>query len=75
MILRQEDTGEWKYEVRGTKYEVKELGATELRRGGGWKEAKPEQAWGMNQSTREVDTRVVCRAMKRCSHGTTVHHK
>ncbi len=27
----QEDTGEIKYEVRSTKYEVKELGATGLR--------------------------------------------
>ncbi len=31
MTLRQEETGEIKYEVRRTKYEVKELGATELR--------------------------------------------
>ncbi len=31
MALRQGDTGEIKYEVRGTKYEVFKFGATELR--------------------------------------------
>ncbi len=31
MALRREDTGVIKYEVRSTKYEVKELGATRLR--------------------------------------------
>ncbi len=35
MTLRQENAGVIKYEVRSTKYEVKELGATELRRGDG----------------------------------------
>ncbi len=35
MTLRQEDAGVIKYEVRSTKYEVKELGATELRGGVG----------------------------------------
>ncbi len=61
MTLRQEDTGEIKYEVRSTKYEVKELGATELRRGVGRRQNRNE-ARGINQSTREVEAPLVRRA-------------
>ncbi len=60
-------------EVRGTKYEVKELGATELRREVGRRQSRND-ARGINQSAREDDTPVVCEAMKRCSRGTGINH-
>ncbi len=73
MALRREDTGVIKYEVRSTKYEVKELGATELRGHGGRRQSQND-VWELNQSTREGDTSVVREAMKRCSRGTSIHH-
>ncbi len=48
-------------QVRGTKYEVKELGATELRRHGGRRQSRND-AWGINQSTREDEAPLVRRA-------------
>ncbi len=48
-------------QVQGTKYEVKELGATELRRGVGRRQSRND-ARGMNQSTREVEAPLVRRA-------------
>ncbi len=50
-----------KYEVRSTKYEVKELGATELRRGVG-KRQSWNLAWGTNPCTREDEAPLVHRA-------------
>ncbi len=47
-------------QVRGTKYEVKELGATELRRGR-WKEQSWNNAWEPNPCTR-VDAPLVRKA-------------
>ncbi len=73
MTLRQEDTEVIRYEVRSTKYEVKELGATELRRGVGGRQSRND-ARGKNQSPRGDDTTVICEAMKRCSRGTGIHH-
>ncbi len=61
MALRQEDTGEWKYEVRSTKYEVKEIGATELRRGVGRRQSRND-VWGENPRTRGVEAPSVRRA-------------
>ncbi len=61
MTLRQEDREVIKYEVRSTKYEVKELGATELRRGVGGRQSRND-AEGINQSTREVEAPLVRRA-------------
>ncbi len=61
MTLRREDAGEWKYEVRSTKYEVKELGATELRRGVGKRQSR-NLAWGTNPRTRDVEDPLVRRA-------------
>ncbi len=61
MTLRQEDTGEIKYEVRSTKYEVEELGATELRRGVGRRQSRND-ARRINQGTREVEAPLACRA-------------
>ncbi len=45
----------------GVKYEVKELGATELRRGVGRRQSR-NNAKGINQSTREVEAPLVRRA-------------
>ncbi len=61
MALRQGNGEGIKYEVRSTKYEVKELGATELR---GWVERKRsrESAWGINRRTREAEAHLVRRA-------------
>ncbi len=61
MTLRQENAGEIKYEVRSTKYEVKEFGATELR-GHGERRQSRNDARGINQSTREVEAPLVRRA-------------
>ncbi len=61
MTLRQEDTGEIKYEVRSTKYEVKELGATELRRGVGRRQSRND-AWESNLCTCDVAPPLVRRA-------------
>ncbi len=61
MALLQEDTGAIKYEVRSTKYEVKELGATGLRRGVGRRQSRND-ARGINQGTREVEASLARRA-------------
>ncbi len=61
MTLRQEDAREWKYEVRSTKYEVKELGATELRRGVGKRQSQND-VWGENPRTRDVEAPLARRA-------------
>ncbi len=63
-----------KYEVRSTKYEVKELGATELRGHGGRMQSQND-VWGPDTCPREVGTHVAGGYMKRYSRGTTVHHK
>ncbi len=73
MTLSQENAEVIKYEVRGTKYEVFELGATKLRRGVGRRQRR-NHARGINQSTREDDTSAVCEAMKRCLRGIIAHH-
>ncbi len=65
MTLRQENTGEWKYEVRGTKYEVKELGATELRREVGKRQSRND-VWGENPRTRDGEAPLVRRASATC---------
>ncbi len=57
----QENTEVIKYEVRSTKYEVKELGATELR-GCAERKRSRKGAWGINQSTREDEAPLVRRA-------------
>ncbi len=57
MTLRQEGGEGIKYEVRSTKYEVKELGATELRGHGEGKQSRND-AWELNPCTREVGTHV-----------------
>ncbi len=62
MTLRQKDAGVIKYEVRSTKYEVKELGATELR-GHGERRQSRNDARGINQSTREVEAPLVRRVL------------
>ncbi len=54
MTLPQGNGEEIKYEVRSTKYEVRELGATELRGHGGRRQSWND-AWGIDQCTREVD--------------------
>ncbi len=56
------NAGVVKYEVRSTKYEVKKLGATELH---GWKRRTQSgiYAWGINQSTREVEAPLVRRVL------------
>ncbi len=64
---------EIKYEVRSTKYEVRELGATELRKSVGRRQSRND-ASEPNPCTRGDDTSVVCEAMKRCSRGTGIHH-
>ncbi len=61
MTLRQGDTGVIKYEVRSTKYEVKELGATRLRGRGGRRQSRND-ARGINQNIREVEAPLVRRA-------------
>ncbi len=61
MTLRQEDTEVIKYEVRGTKYEVKELGATELRGQGGRRKSQND-VWELNPRAREVEAPLVRRA-------------
>ncbi len=48
-------------QVRGTKYEVKKLGATRLRGHGGRRQSQND-ARGINQSTREDEAPLVCRA-------------
>ncbi len=48
-------------QVRGTKYKVKELGATELRGGVGERQSRND-ARGISQCTREVETLLVRRA-------------
>ncbi len=53
--------GEIKYEVRSTKYEVEELGATELRRGVEGKRGE-NGARGVNPCSREVEVPLVRRA-------------
>ncbi len=74
MSLRQGDGREMKYEVRSTRYEVKELGATRLREHG-WRRQSQNDVWEINPCTREVGTHVAGGCMKRYSRGTTVHHK
>ncbi len=54
MTLRQED-------ARAIKYEVKELGATELR-GCAERKRSREGAWGENPRTRDVEAPLVRRA-------------
>ncbi len=61
MTLWQVDTGVIKYEVRSTKYEVKELGATELR-GGVGKRQSLNDVWGLDPCTCEVEAPLVRRA-------------
>ncbi len=48
-------------EVRGTKYEVKKLGATEMR-GHGERRQDRNDEWELNPCTREVETLLVRRA-------------
>ncbi len=48
-------------QVRGTKYEVFKLGATELRRGVGRRQSRND-ARGVNPCTREVGVLLVCGA-------------
>ncbi len=50
-----------KYEVRSTKYEVKELGATELRGHGGRRQSQND-VWELNPCIREVEAPLVRRA-------------
>ncbi len=61
MTLGQEDAREIKYEVRGTRYEVKELGATRLCRHGGRRQSRKD-VWEPNPRTREVEVPIVRRA-------------
>ncbi len=61
MTLRQEDTGAIKYEVRSTKYEVKELGATELR-GHGMRRQSRNDVRELNSCTRDAEAPLVRRA-------------
>ncbi len=61
MTLTQGDGEGIKYEVRSTKYEVKELGATELRGHGGRRQSKND-VWGLNPCTRDVEAHLVRRA-------------
>ncbi len=58
MTLGQEDAGVTKYEVRSTKYEVKELGATELR-GHGVRRQSRNDVRELNSCTREVEPPLV----------------
>ncbi len=61
MTLRQEDTGEIKYEVRSTKYEVKELGATKLR-GHGMRRQSRNDVRELNSCTRDAEAPLVRKA-------------
>ncbi len=61
MTLSRENEEVIKYEVRSTKYEVKELDATELRGRVGRKQGG-KHAWGIKQCTCEVDTPPACGA-------------
>ncbi len=61
MAMRRGDGEVIKYEVRSTKYEVKELGATELRGHGGRRQSQND-VWELEPCTRDVETPLVRRA-------------
>ncbi len=61
MALSWENTEERKYEVRSTKYEVKELGTAHLRKGR-WRMQSRNDARKPNPRNHKVDTSPVRRA-------------
>ncbi len=58
MVLSQGNGEGIKYEERGTKYEVRELGATELRGHGGRRQSQND-VWELNPCTREVEAPLI----------------